>query len=108
MRDGGATQLGRHFKYESVDPLIVRVGWTPDGKKVVYEIQNREQTWLDLNYADPASGKSADAACAKPSKAWVDVDSVEEPQWLERRIVSSDSASEPAGSTCIITRQTAN
>lgn len=79
---GGATQWVDTAKYESADPLIVRVGWNPDGKKVVYEIQNREQTWLDLNYADPASGKSENIL-RETTKAWIDVDNVEEPNWLK-------------------------
>src|SRR4029079_5039613 len=29
--------------------LIVDVDWTPDSQRVVYQIQDREQTWLDLN-----------------------------------------------------------
>ena len=79
---GGATQWVDTAKYESVEPLIVRVGWNPDGKRVVYEIQNREQTWLDLNYADPANGKS-ETILRETSKAWIDVDNVEEPNWLK-------------------------
>ncbi|HKP87484.1 MAG TPA: S9 family peptidase [Blastocatellia bacterium] len=79
---GGATQWVDTAKYEGVDPLIVRVGWNPDGKKVVYEIQNREQTWLDLNYADPSSGKSENLL-RETSKAWVDVENVDDPQWLK-------------------------
>ena len=35
-------------KYSGADHLIVDVGWTPDSKQVVYQVQNREQTWLDL------------------------------------------------------------
>lgn len=79
---GGATVWVDTAKYEGVDPLIVRVGWNPDGKKVVYEIQNREQTWLDLNYADPASGKS-ETLLRETSKAWIDADNVELPHWLK-------------------------
>jgi dipeptidyl-peptidase-4 len=79
---GGATQWVDTAKYEGVEPLIVRVGWNPDGKRVVYEIQNREQTWLDLNYADPANGKS-ETILRETSKAWIDVDNVEEPNWLK-------------------------
>lgn len=37
--------------------LIVRVAWAPDGK-LIYQVQNRRQSWLDLNEADPATGKS--------------------------------------------------
>jgi dipeptidyl-peptidase 4 len=79
---GGSTQWVDTAKYEAVEPLIVRVGWTPDGKKVVYEIQNREQTWLDLNLADPADGKS-ETLLRETSKAWIDVDNVDEPLWLK-------------------------
>ena len=79
---GGATEWVDTAKYEGVEPLIVRVGWTPDGKRVVYEIQNREQTWLDLNLADPSSGKS-ETLLRETSKAWVDVGSIDEPFWLK-------------------------
>ena len=38
------------------DFLIVSVGWTPDSRDVVYQVQNRTQTWLDLNRADARTG----------------------------------------------------
>src|SRR5262245_45954293 len=79
---GDTTQWVDMFKYAGVEPLIVRVSWTPDSQKVVYEVQNREQTWLDLNYADPASGKP-ETILRETSKAWVDVDNVELPIWLK-------------------------
>jgi dipeptidyl-peptidase-4 len=79
---GGATRWVDILKYTKDEPLIVRAGWTPDGKKVFYEIQNREQTWLDLNTADPTSGKS-DTLVKETSKAWVNAEKVEEPQWLK-------------------------
>jgi dipeptidyl-peptidase 4 len=78
---GGATRWLDIAGYAKDEPLIVRAGWTPDGKKVFYEIQNREQTWLDLNTADPASGKS-ETLLKETSKTWVNVEKVEEPQWL--------------------------
>jgi dipeptidyl-peptidase-4 len=77
---GGATRWVDNFKYDGVEPLIVRVGWTPDSRKVVYQIQNREQTWLDLNYADPATGK-VQTLFRETSKAWVEV--IDEPTWLK-------------------------
>jgi dipeptidyl-peptidase-4 len=77
---GGDTKWVDTFNYEGGDFLIVRVGWTPDSKRVVYEIQNREQTWLDLNYADPVSGKSENVL-KETSKTWVEV--LDEPQWLK-------------------------
>lgn len=77
---GGTTRWLDTFKYEGGDFLIVRVGWTPDGKKVVYQIQDREQTWLDLNVADAAGGRT-DTILKERSKAWVEV--AEEPHWLK-------------------------
>lgn len=78
---GGATRWVDLFAYAGVEPLIVRVGWTPDGKRVVYEVQDRAQTWLDLNTAEVATGKSA-TLWRESSKTWVEVDNVELPVWL--------------------------
>ncbi|HEX5732848.1 MAG TPA: S9 family peptidase [Blastocatellia bacterium] len=77
---GGATKWVDTFNYEGGDFLIVRVGWTPDSKRVVYQLQNREQTWLDLNYADPDSGKTSNVLKER-SKTWVEV--LDEPHWLK-------------------------
>ena len=78
---GGPTRWIDTYKYQPTDLLIVRVGWTPDGKKVVYEAQNREQTFLDLNSADPESGKSSNLL-RETSKAWVEVTD-DNPRWLD-------------------------
>ncbi|HET6204903.1 MAG TPA: S9 family peptidase [Planctomycetota bacterium] len=43
--------------YEREEFLIVRVGWTPDSKEVIFQVQDRVQTWLDLLLGDPATGK---------------------------------------------------
>jgi dipeptidyl-peptidase-4 len=69
---GGATRWVDTYKYQPSDFLIVRVAWTPDGKKVVYQAQNREQTFLDLNFADPKDGKS-NTIVHETSKAWVGI-----------------------------------
>ena len=42
--------------YEREEFLVVRVGWTPDSKEVVVQVQNRVQTWLDVVFADAATG----------------------------------------------------
>lgn len=39
------------------EPLVVRVGWTPDARQVVLQIQDRIQSWLDLCLADPSTGE---------------------------------------------------
>jgi len=77
---GGATRWVDNYKYQPSDLLIVRVSWTPDGKKVVYQAQNREQTFLDLNFAGGDDGKSA-TVLRETSKAWVEV--IDNPTWLK-------------------------
>ncbi len=77
---GGATRWMDTYKYQPSDLLIVRVSWTPDSKKVVYQAQNREQTFLDLNFADANDGKST-TAFRDTTKAWVEV--IDNPHWLK-------------------------
>ena len=76
---GGATRWVDTFKYQPSDLLIVRVSWTPDSRKVVFQAQNREQTFLDLNFADAKDGKS-NTVLKETSKAWVEV--IDNPTWL--------------------------
>jgi dipeptidyl-peptidase-4 len=68
---GGDVQWVDTYKYKPEDFLIVRVGWFPDSKKVWYEAQNREQTFLDLNSANPDDGKSANLFHEK-TNTWVE------------------------------------
>jgi dipeptidyl-peptidase-4 len=67
-------------KYSAQEHLIVNVSWTPDSKQVVYSLQDREQTWLDLNLADPSSGASR-TLFRETTKAWVDNQG--DPTWLK-------------------------
>ena len=64
----------------SDDLLIVNVDWTPDSKDVVYQLQNREQTWLDLTET-PRDGGTPKTLIHETSKAWVNRG--ENPVWLE-------------------------
>ena len=66
--------------YSPDDLLIVDVDWSPDGAGVVYQAQDREQTWLDLNFAEAASGRSL-RILRETTKAWVNV--LGSPTWLE-------------------------
>ena len=50
---GGPASWIDTAKYPPADLLLVRVGWTPDGRKVVYAAQNRTQT-----LARPEPGRS--------------------------------------------------
>jgi dipeptidyl-peptidase 4 len=77
---GGAVRWVDTFKYQPEDLLISRVAWTPDSKKVVLQLQNREQTFLDVNFADARDGKSTNVI-HETSKAWVAIN--ENPIWLK-------------------------
>jgi dipeptidyl-peptidase-4 len=69
---GGDIHWVDTYKYPAEDRLIVRVGWFPDGKKVWFQAQNRAQTFLDLNSANPDDGKSANLF-RESGKTWVEV-----------------------------------
>src|SRR5947209_659491 len=56
---GGETRWVDAGAYGPADLLLVRVTWSPDSRSVVFQAQNREQTFLDLNSTDAASGKSS-------------------------------------------------
>jgi dipeptidyl-peptidase-4 len=66
--------------YPGGDILVVNVDWTPDGKGVVQHVQDREQTWLDLNIADAGSGKVR-RVLRETTKAWVNENGT--PTWLK-------------------------
>jgi dipeptidyl-peptidase-4 len=69
---GGHVQWVDLGKYSASEFLIVNVGWTPDSARVVYQVQNREQSWLDLNIVPP-SGQKPTTLFRETTKAWVDV-----------------------------------
>jgi dipeptidyl-peptidase 4 len=77
---GGDIRWVDTFKYQPADLLISRVAWSPDSKKLVYQAQNREQTFLDVNFADSHDGKSTNVI-HETSKAWVAIN--EDPIWLK-------------------------
>jgi dipeptidyl-peptidase 4 len=77
---GGETRWVNTFKYHPEDMLITRVTWTPDSKTVVYQAQNREQTYLDLNFADFKTGESK-SLLRETTKAWVAT--IDNPTWLK-------------------------
>jgi len=70
----GGTNANRFVdlsKYKPDDTLVVRVTWSPDSKAIIYQVQNREQTTLDLNAAT-VEGK-AQTLFTETSKAWVGI-----------------------------------
>ena len=78
---GGATRWVDISKYLPADLLITRVGWTPDSRKVVFFAQDRAQTYLDLNFANAADGKT-DTLFRETTKAWVEAKD-NNPRWLK-------------------------
>jgi dipeptidyl-peptidase-4 len=66
-------------RYER-DHLICDVGWTPDSRQVVFQVQDREQTWLDLDFAGAADG-AARTVLKETSKTFVEVPAG--PRWLK-------------------------
>ncbi len=78
---GDETRWVETAGYEPADFLIVRASWMPDSSRVVYQAQNREQTFLDLNAADASTGKVT-RLFRETTKAWVEaVD--DNPRWLK-------------------------
>ena len=77
---GGETIWMELDSYKPDDRLIVNVGWTPSSSHVVFQAQNREQTWLDLNLANPEDG-TIRRILRETSDAWVNV--LDAPLWLD-------------------------
>ena len=77
---GGPVQWIDTSAYDQVEHLVVRVAWTPEGRSIAYQVQDREQTWLDLNLASAASGAS-ETLFRETSGAWVRA--LDDPRWLK-------------------------
>lgn len=67
-------------KYKPEDFLIPRVTWTPDSQAVMFQAQNREQTFLDVNTAFPNDGRMTTVMTEK-SQAWVEA--IDNPVFLK-------------------------
>ncbi len=80
VRSAGGTPIWIDTdRYNPEDLLFVSVSWSPDSQSVVYEAQNREQTWLDLNLANRATGATT-TLLKETTKAWVNNNG--DPYWL--------------------------
>jgi dipeptidyl-peptidase-4 len=66
------------------DFLIVDVSWTPDSSSVVFQVQDRQQTWLELNRADVTTGRIA-RLLRETTQTWVErwQESSAGPLWLK-------------------------
>jgi len=67
-------------RYSPLQMLVVNVSWLPDGSRVVYQVQDREQTWLDLNTAALSGGETR-RLLRETTRAWVSPNGA--PLWLE-------------------------
>ena len=75
----GAITWADLARYRSDEPLVVNVVWSPTGDRVVFQVQDRIQTWLDLNSADPNTG-AVTTIVHEDSKSWVNL--LGPPRWL--------------------------
>jgi dipeptidyl-peptidase 4 len=71
QRLGDSVKFADTSLYKSDDLLIGRVAWSPDSKAVLFQAQNREQTYLDLNAAT-LDGKIKQIL-KETSPAWVGI-----------------------------------
>jgi dipeptidyl-peptidase-4 len=71
LRFGDVVKFANLSKYKPEDLLIGRVAWAPDSKNVLFQAQNREQTFLDLNSADLTG--AVKLAFRETSPAWVSI-----------------------------------
>jgi dipeptidyl-peptidase-4 len=76
---GGTRVEADHQRYAKGEHLIVSVDWRPDGSEVIYQVQDREQTWLDLVTADRKGATKV--LLRETTKAWVDA--LANPHWLD-------------------------
>jgi dipeptidyl-peptidase-4 len=66
--------------YSATEFLIVNVAWSPDSQQVVHQVQDREQTWLDLNFAEVSNGRTR-RVLRETTSAWVNENG--NPVWLK-------------------------
>jgi dipeptidyl-peptidase-4 len=67
---GGPVAFVDLHGYSDGAMLLTRAGWTPDGAKVYFYIQDRAQTWLDFCTA-PRRGGERTRLFREKTKAWV-------------------------------------
>jgi len=73
--NGGRFESIDLSKYAGDDFLITRVAWNP-ANQLVYEIENRTQSWLDLNVGQKTVFRET-------SKYWINSEDQTTPTWLK-------------------------
>ncbi len=67
---GGTIRWADLESYRHIDLLISRVDWHPEKNILYCQLQDRQQTWLDLCRVDPRTGKRS-RILRESTKAWV-------------------------------------
>ncbi|MBB6052405.1 S9 family peptidase [Armatimonas rosea] len=78
--DGGEPVFVDTRPFVAEDLLIVRFAFTPDGKRLYYQLQNRIQSQLELRSADALTGNDSRTLISEKSAQWIDV--TDDPTWL--------------------------
>lgn len=87
----GASVTADLGAYADIETLLVRVSWQPDSSRVLLQVQNRTQTWLDLLAIDPQSGaatrlfRETTATFVEPTDAPIFAADGDEFFWLSER-----------------------
>ncbi|HEV8113079.1 MAG TPA: S9 family peptidase [Planctomycetota bacterium] len=76
---GGAVEWVDLGRYAGGDFLIVDVGWSP-ANELAFQVQDREQSWLDLNRVAAGAKPVVTTLVHETTKAWVSVNGP--PKWL--------------------------
>lgn len=81
-RVAGGTEWIDLSKY-GPEYLVVRVGWAPAGA-LIFEIENRTQSWIDLNAANvSASSVAVRTLVHEASSYWINSEDTTLPTWLK-------------------------
>lgn len=78
-------------RYADLETLLVRVHWQPDSSRVLLQVQDRVQTWLDLLAIDPKTGaatrlfRETTGAFVEPTDAPYFAPGSDEFLWLSER-----------------------
>lgn len=76
---GGAPVFADLGRWGTSEILIVEVSWAPASDRVVFQVQDREQTWLDL--ATASTRGETKVLLRETTKAWVEPQGA--PHWLQ-------------------------
>jgi dipeptidyl-peptidase-4 len=80
--DGSRTDWADLSAYPAEDRLVVGVAWPPAGDSLVYEVQDRRQTWLDVMVTGLDGRSQPRRLLRETSRAWVNPPEDAQPVWM--------------------------